>query len=277
LTFIFSGSAAGQEAGENSAPDPLQLAAEHMELCEARLADDLQQVVPRCEKPLLTFGDPARQNRNGTLWTFGEGRPAAFLELYQGTEPQAPWVHAITLTGTEGVILKTPSSSFWRPDSRQIEPAPVPDAPAHAGREPLRLRQMKQIARRFTAHEFWDPDNSRFELRLLVQPVLRYRDESAGVIDGAAFVLAHGTNPEVILLIEAHGDSVQQAQWRYSLARMGSAEFHVELDGAEVWSRPRTLGVVGSPTDRGGAARRRRPNVAVRRRPHLDRRAGAAA
>ena len=69
------------------------------------------------------------------------------------------------------------------------------------------------------------------------------------MLDGAAFVLAHGTNPEVIQLIEARGGSGRATEWRYSLARMGSAEFHVELDGAEVWSRPRTPGVVGFPTD----------------------------
>jgi hypothetical protein len=106
---------------------------------------------------------------------------------------------------------------------------------------------MKEIARRFTAHEFWDPDNSRFELRLLVQPVHRYRDERLGILDGAAFVLAHGTNPEAILLVEAH--RAQPTQWRYSLARLGSAELHAELDGREVWKRERTPGVVGSPTD----------------------------
>lgn len=249
ILVSLSGAALAQDDEQGSLPDALQLAAEHMDLCEMRLAEDPQQVVPRRQNPLLTFGDAARQNRNGTLWAFGEGRPAAFLELYQGTEPQAPWVHAVTLTGMQRVILKTPTSSFWRPATTQIEPTPVPDAPAPAEREPIRLRQMKEIARRFTAHEFWNPDNSRFELRLLVQPVHRYRDEAAGVLDGAAFVLAHGTNPEVILLIEAHGPDVARAQWRYALARIGSAEFHVELDGAEVWRRSRTPGVVGTPDD----------------------------
>jgi hypothetical protein len=236
------------DAKDNSPHDPLAQAAAHMDRCEVRLADDSDRIIPRSEKPLLIYGDSARRNSNGTLWSFGaEGRPLAMLELYQGNQEKPPWVHAVTLTGSERVQLKTPASGMWRPMTTQIEPAVVPEAPAPLEREPQRLRQMKEIARRFTAHEFWDPDNSRFELRLLVQPVLRYRDENRGILDGAAFVLAHGTNPEVILLIEAHG--AQPPQWRYSLARLGSAEMHVELDGREVWMRGRTPGVVGVPTD----------------------------
>jgi hypothetical protein len=107
---------------------------------------------------------------------------------------------------------------------------------------------MKEISRRFEAHEYWDPNNSRFELRLLVQPIHRFRDESAKRVDGAVFVLAHGTNPEVLLQIEAHTDQ-QASRWKYSLVRLGSAELHVLLDGKEVWVEQRTPGVVGQPTD----------------------------
>ena len=77
--------------------------------------------------------------------------------------------------------------------------APLAAAPPPAAKEAARLRQIKEIARRFTAHEFWDPENSRFELRLLVQPVHRYRDAAGEIQDGAMFVLAHGTNPEAML------------------------------------------------------------------------------
>jgi hypothetical protein len=250
LVTLPSWVAAQSNSTPTAADDRLAQAAAHMDRIEMRLAGDLDRIVSRIEKPLLVFGDAARRNENGTLWAFGaEGRPLAFLELYQAVEENAPWVHAVSLTGTDLVISQTPISGTWRPAITQIEPAAIPEVAPPLAREPQRLRQMKEIARRFTAHEFWDPDNSRFELRLLVQPVHRYRDERRGVLDGAAFVLAHGTNPEVVLLIEAHGARPDQAQWRYSLARMGSAEFHVELDGREVWKRDRTPGIVGAPTD----------------------------
>ena len=124
----------------------------------------------------------------------------------------------------------------------------VPDSPEVDSRPFARLRQMKDISRRFAAHQFWDPDNSRFELRLLVQPVHRYQDEAAKLTDGAMFVLAHGTNPEVLLQIEADA-AERPPRWKYSLVRLGSAEMHVSLDGKEVWTEERTPGVAGLPVD----------------------------
>jgi len=137
----------------------------------------------------------------------------------------------------------------WQPAKSQIVPQVLPDPDAPDERESVRLRQLKEQARRFTAHEFWDPDNSRFELRLLVQPVHRYHDEKAKLWDGAIFVLAHGTNPEVLVLIEALGESLDKSRWHCSFARLGSAELHVEIDGREVWKQDRAPGVVGRPSD----------------------------
>ena len=214
-----------------------------------RLADR-DDAIEWYDRPLLTYGDAARANKNGTLWASGKsGRPLALLELYQGLEPDARWVHAVTLTSGKLVQMKTPTGAVWSPDTTQVEPALVPDAASPADRESARITQMKDIARRFTAHEFWNPDNSRFELRLLVRPVLRYQDAEEKIHDGTVFVLAHGTNPEVILLVEALGSSLKESRWHYSLARLGSAELHVELDGKEVWSAGRTPGVVGQKTD----------------------------
>lgn len=227
----------------------LERATVHMQELSMRLADGDDEV-ELFDRPLLTFGDTARANKNGTLWAFGKsGRPLAVLELYQGVEPNARWVHAVTLTNAKLVKMKTPAGVTWSPETSQIEPAAFAGVAAPEAREPARLRQMKDLARRFTAHEFWNPDNSRFELRLLVAPVLRYRDAAAQIQDGSVFVLAHGTNPEVVLLIEAIGKSVEESRWHYSLARMGSAEMHVELDGKEVWTVGRTPGVVGQSAD----------------------------
>ena len=228
----------------------LALAKAHVDGLELRLADG-GDAVERIDRPLLVFGDSTRSNGDGTLWAWGKsGRPLAVLETYRNTMIGGPRASAVTLTSSQRVILKT--SLFvqeWQPAKTQIAPQVLPDADAPDEREPVRLRLLKEQARRFTAHEFWDPDNSRFELRLLVQPVYRYRDEKAKLWDGAMFVLAHGTNPEVLVLIEALGESLDKARWHYSFARLGSAELHVEIDGREVWKQDRAPGVVGRPTD----------------------------
>ena len=107
---------------------------------------------------------------------------------------------------------------------------------------------MKDISRHFQAHEFWDPNNSRYELRLLTQPVYRYQDDAANIVDAGVFVFAHGTNPEVLMLIEAIQDN-GSASWHYDFIRLGSAEMHVHWDEKSVWTVPRTPDIVGLPTD----------------------------
>jgi len=112
-----------------------------------------------------------------------------------------------------------------------------------------RLRQMKDLARRFTSQEYWDPDNQRTELRLLPQPIHHYAAAEDGVIDGAVFAFCQDTDPEVILLIESVRRQGTAVHWQYGLAPLGSAEFHVQFDGQTVWRLPRAPGVGGNPTD----------------------------
>lgn len=220
----------------------------HMSEFTASLANS-EMVLDMIPNPLMTYGDAARNNEAGTMWAWGKtGRPTAILELYRNIGSGQPWVHAMTLTSPQLIQLVAPNNRRWTPQKSHFVLQDIPNSPEVGGQPAIRLRQMKEISRRFEAHEFWDPNNSRFELRLLVQPVHRYQDEATQLTDGAVFVLAHGTNPEVLLQIETHA-SDKPPRWKYSLARLGSAELHVLLDGKEVWTESRTPGVVGQPTD----------------------------
>lgn len=199
--------------------------------------------------PLLTYGDATRGNEAGSLWAWGTtGRPVAMMEQFRPVENESTWIHAWTATSPSLLTIDEVAGQQWKPASSHFELKDVRDAPKVSLQPAMRLRQMKEISRRFEAHEFWDPDNSRFELRLLIQPVHRYADESQSVIDGAVFVLAHDTNPEILVQLEAHGD-VNDAHWKVSFSRLGSAELHVLLDGKEFWTAPRTPNVVGESTD----------------------------
>ena len=228
----------------------LKEAREHvLELTVQGSAKGREAPIEMLPNPLLTFADAARNNEAGTLWAWGKsGRPVAFLELYRNAGSGQPWAHALTLTSPELIQLKAPTGQRWTPKKSHFALQDVPGSPEVGSQPAVRLRQMKDISRRFEAHEFWDPNNSRFEMRLLVQPVHRYQDEAAKLIDGAVFVLAHGTNPEVLVQIEAHAAD-KSASWKYSLVRLGSAEMHVLFDGKEVWTEPRTPGIVGQPVD----------------------------
>jgi hypothetical protein len=256
LAALVVGRAAAQKTPETSDETEqrarLKIAEDHVAKIDMRLAHGEREAVPRIERPLLVYGDSARSNADGTLWAWGQkGRPLAFLETYESMQGGGGRANAITLTSTTFVAAKTPtpSATVWQPNKSQIEPTPFPDAPPPSDRETIRLRQVKNLADRMSAHEFWDPENTRSELRVLIQPVHRYADPAAKLHDGAAFVIAHGTNPEVIVLIEALGDSLEASRWHYCLARLGSAELHVAIDDKEVWAQSRTPGVVGRPVD----------------------------
>jgi hypothetical protein len=100
---------------------------------------------------------------------------------------------------------------------------------------------LKLLAQKFTGHEFWDPDNTKYELRLLKRPLYTYRDEANGVLDGGLFTLANGTNPEIIFFVEAHVDPKNNSKrvWQYTVGRLAHAELHLEYDGREVFDAPR--------------------------------------
>lgn len=238
------------EGASDAEKKSLSIARRHVAQLKLRVLDGDGEMAAPVERPLLAYGDPTRTASHGTLWAFGaKGRPDAFMELWQGTDTQHFWYQSVMLAGDRGVVLDLPDGRKWQPPSGKIARMLIDDADPPSANASGRLRQLKSLAQRFTAYEIGDPDRARFELRLLVQPVHRYEDTEHGLRDGAAFVFAHGTNPEVLLLIEASGKPAAEPRWRFSAFPSSSAELHVELDGKEVWLRAGAPGVVGNPTD----------------------------
>lgn len=194
----------------------------------------------RVQEPLMYYGEPTRNNSNGSVWSWGDdGRPEAIMELYQPSDRPQDWVAVISNLSGGRVRAARGGASWWLDNQSEVALRPVPDSTEVATQPRQRLRQMRKIAERFSAHQFWEPNNSRFELRLLSQPIARYSDEGKGLIDGSVFVLANGTNPEVILLLEGGRSEDGNLRWEYGLARLGHAEMHVSLDDGEVWTVPR--------------------------------------
>ena len=208
------------------------------------------KVLKACEHPLLSFGDPARGNEAGTLWAWSDGgRPVAMMELFRRSDTDTVWISAWTLTSTELVSMTLDSRPEWTPAKSDFALQDFSDSATVSDRPLIRLRQMKDMVRPFESHEFWDPGNSRFELRCLETPVLRYSDEKKGIIDGCVFAFAHGTNPEILLFVEAHGTSPEMAKWQFAAFRLGSAEMHLEVDEKTLWSRDRAPGRTGTPNE----------------------------
>lgn len=204
--------------------------------------------VKRIEKPLLYYGDATRDNDRGSVWAWGEkGRPVALLELWQSVDERSVWYFAVCNTSGGKVRATRGGETWWRENESASELKDVPGAPAPAADAPQRQRQLKQLVGKFAGHEFWDPNNSRFELRRLERPLHAYRDENAGILDGALYTLANGTNPEIMLFVEARANPKDASKpvWQFTVGRLAHAELHLAYDGKEVFDAPRGTRVSG--------------------------------
>ena len=93
---------------------------------------------------------------------------------------------------------------------------------------------MRELSRQFSL-ELVDLKESKSELRLMTQPLLRYEPKAGPVQDGAIFAFAIGTDPEALLILESRksGDSFR---WEYAFARFHFVTITARHDGKEVWN-----------------------------------------
>jgi hypothetical protein len=210
--------------------------------------DDGWAKAERIAKPLLLYGDPTRNHDQGSVWAWGEkGRPVVLIEPFSHLDNPSRWVFVICNTSGKKVRASMNGGPWWLENSSACELKDVPAAPPAATDPALRQRQLKQIASKFTGHEVWDPNNTRYDLRRLERPLHTYRDESVGLLDGGLFTLANGTNPEIMLFVEARRDPKggAKAVWQYTVGRLAHAELHLQYDGKEVFEAPRGNVVAG--------------------------------
>jgi hypothetical protein len=67
-------------------------------------------------------------------------------------------------------------------------------------------------------------------------PVFQYTDPGTKLPWGAVFsVTATGTNPNVLLLIEARPDEQGNLRWHYGFARLNGTSGEIRLDEQPVW------------------------------------------
>jgi hypothetical protein len=243
----------GRARGDDRPGDPGHAArlAAMRAIADRVTVQDLSQRSPRklerLAEPVYRFDDPARRFSDGTVWAWGRsGRPAALLSLApeRSLAGNQQWVVELTSLADGAVSADGAGPRVrWNPPGAGVVVRPFSRAPAPADTEAKRLRQMKELARRFKVYEFFPPSPGaspeRYELRLLIQPVHRYSDPASGLLDGALFVIAYGTNPEVVLVVESRRAGSSEPAWVFGLNRISAAELHVELDGRDVWAQSR--------------------------------------
>jgi hypothetical protein len=171
------------------------------------------------------------------LWV-DDGRPVAAASIF-------PWDGKLchefgSLSRETGLIARNGDAVVWSPRVAGVEFQDVPDAPTPAEAPGPRLRQMKVLAERFTATLIgWKANEAGPEqLRLLPRPLYRYEimdsRADADLLDGALLAFVQGTDPEVLLLVEAV-KSDKRPRWQYAFARATSGSLEARLGDAIVW------------------------------------------
>lgn len=201
-------------------------------------ADRTQPPIALPEEPVLRYNDSTRKLHESALWIWGEGRPAAIMaiEYYPNDRNDLRWLYEIASLSAEPISATRGSDLDWTAKTPGLDLKPVPDGPVAAEDAPGRLIQIRQIQRRFAAFED-SVSRGRIELRPMTRPLHRYSDDPHKVIDGAIVAFANGTNPEVLLTLEASAGADGQPRWSFSLAQMTGAAVTVRLDDKDLWQR----------------------------------------
>jgi hypothetical protein len=167
-----------------------------------------------------------------------DGRPAALACIFSHAHEKLPGrqvMHELHTLDAEKLVVKRNEYNQWKPEAG-LERKELPDAPVPADTAGARLLQMRKLAAEFTGNSV-DRDKKRWELRLLPTPLYRYPAAKTGVTDGALFALVSeaGTDPEVLLLIEAR-ENKGKTRWEYACGRFSDWELHVQRKDKEVFS-----------------------------------------
>lgn len=212
---------------------------------------ELQATYPkvklRREKPVLRFNDNVSGVVDAVLFVWmKDGRPEASASFWFNKRGKK--AHEFISLSRTKLEAKRNNAIVWATDQPGLDFKPVPKSPVPSASKSVRMSQMRQIARRCKAAE--TIVSREFNLRFLPQPMIRYEPKATQLLDGAIFNFAKGTNPEVLLVIEATVDSDGTKQFEYAPVRMTSRECWLIMDNKKVWSVPGDAG-----HERGGTYR----------------------
>ena len=224
----------GQEPAQTRSDSRMDYMRQMIESMEVRPLQAGAEVAKQFDpNAILRFGDATRETADGSIWKLGAARPQAIVAMEFTRGADAPQVNYEFLCLTnQRFELHTQQGWNWRPVGSAIEFQRFADVISPSESPVFRLRQMKMLARRFSATERYNGEE--FRLRMMPQPVDQYViEDGERNHSGAIFVFANGTNPEVLLLLES-----DDSGWRYALARLCGAEPTVKLGDRVVWNKP---------------------------------------
>jgi hypothetical protein len=189
-------------------------------------------------RSVLKWSNPGMGRVHGGVfvWT-AKGRPEVVLSLFKVWEPLWGFQAEMHSLSQDELTVERDGKIVWQPNQPGLSLKDVPDSPVPAGTPARRLQQIRELSKDFTASMIDYRRNElgeRRDLRLLPQPIYRYKSTDPDVLDGAMLTFVFGTDPEIFLLLEARGVN-GAPRWNYALVRMNFDALTVIYKEREVW------------------------------------------
>ncbi len=198
------------------------------------------------EQPVLRFYNPISGVVEAGVFVWNRnGYPHAVGKIFINEKKNA-WGDYITSLASTRMEMRHDGEMVWlpRPQERFRR---IGDFAHPAKSGVARKAQLRGIATQFQVLDLWKEDPiisdravTDWTLRLLAKPLVRYESEQHSVLDGAIFAFVLGTNPEVLLSIEAKTDE-PEPYWQYRFARLTIYQLQAFRNSKKVWSAERIL------------------------------------
>ena len=197
-----------------------------------------QQKLELVAKPVMRW---TADGNSGAVWVWtrrGRAEVIGCLGAYVNPSGKLEGFHefhSLTLKPLQKVEIGTIRT--WESGKPGVEPKLLANAEEPAATDKLRLIQMRNLAREFTA-EMRSGQQTHL-LRLTPAPLFRFQSTNPNVLDGALFsyLWDNGTDPEFLLLLEARQTS-DGPRWHFAPVRFTWREVWLTRDDKELWRAP---------------------------------------
>ena len=173
-----------------------------------------------------THGDVFVWTRNGRVDVVGT------IFSYEIGNQRRRVAHGFHSMSTEAVTIVREGRRPFTIPAPGLVYEPVPNAPKVSPRRAIRMAQMRRISKLFTA-TVTENNNIKQPLRALNEPIYRFEANDAGE-DGAVFAYVFGTDPELILAIEARS-TPKGPVWHFAAGRFTTHPLELMYQKSVVW------------------------------------------
>lgn len=220
----------------------LMVGQKHAEDYVIHPAGDEKSVFTMLPQAVFRHGQPVRGDDIGAvyLWVDTDRRPAVIGTTFAYTidTDRRMVVHEFHSLANGPLTTEWRGKTSWQPKRAGLDWKPVPNSPLADANPIVRTRQVRDIARRFSANSV-DEKDGRWELRLIAKPIHHFEIEKPNaVLCGSLFVMCQGTDPELVLAIEAQKMDDSYV-WNYGAASFTDFALSLRLDEKEVWTAER--------------------------------------